>query len=40
MKNMKIPHILKGTVYRVSSMMKRLKEKYMLINPFKDELTL
>ena len=40
MKKMGVPYISKGKVYKVSSVMRRLKEKTLLVNPFKSELTL
>lgn len=40
MKKMPIPTLTKGRVYKVSSMTYRLKEKTMLLNPFKNEFIL
>lgn len=36
-KKMVIPNLTKGSVYRVTSTTYRLKERVLIINPFKNE---
>lgn len=40
MKKMPIPNISKGTINRVSSTWYRLKERNLVINPFKNTFTI
>jgi len=40
MGKLEIPCIAKGTVFRVGSTTKRLKERNLLLNPFKNDLTI